>query len=268
MQIKTVQCPSFSMDYFCFGCGKEPLVVLPGISALRVADAADAVAAAYRLLAEDFTVYVFERRNDMPPVYPVRDMARDTVSAIRALGLGPICLFGASQGGMMAMEIAIEHPELVRRLILGSTSARVSPEQYRLFEHWIRLAEDGQAEALFLSFAEALYPPAVFEQVREEMIVAAKAATQENLRRFAIQAEGLKGFDLTGNLHQIACPVLVIGDKEDRVLGGDASCQIAELLQGRTDCELFLYDGYGHAAYDLAPDYRERMLRFLVPERD
>ena len=29
-----------------------------------------------------------------------------------------------------------------------------------------------------------------------------------------------------------------------------------------------MYDGYGHAVYDLAPDYRERMREFLIPENE
>ena len=28
-------------------------------------------------------------------------------------------------------------------------------------------------------------------------------------------------------------------------------------------CILCMYDGYGHAAYDMAPDYKERILEFL-----
>ena len=60
------------------------------------------------------------------------------------------------------------------------------------------------------------------------------------------------------------CPVLVIGSNDDKVLGGEASVQIMEALKGKSGCELFMYDGYGHVAYDLAPDYRERMMKFLA----
>ena len=42
---------------------------------------------------------------------------------------------------------------------------------------------------------------------------------------------------------------------------------IAEALQDRPECELYLYDGYGHAVYDLAPDYKQRMLNFFTRER-
>ncbi len=57
-----------------------------------------------------------------------------------------------------------------------------------------------------------------------------------------------------GELKKIQCPVLVIGSKDDRVLGSKASLLIANQIP---HSELFMYEGYGHAAYDTAPDYRE-----------
>ena len=56
--------------------------------------------------------------------------------------------------------------------------------------------------------------------------------------------------------------MLVIGSNDDNVLGGEASVKIYDKLKDHPGCELYMYDGYGHAVYDLAPDYRERMLNF------
>ena len=52
----------------------------------------------------------------------------------------------------------------------------------------------------------------------------------------------------------------MIGSKDDRVLGSKASLLIANQIP---HSELFMYEGYGHAAYDIAPDYRERMKKFF-----
>lgn len=261
MQIESIRTERFSMNYCRFGQGKRKLVILPGLSVQPVLAAGDAIAQAYELLTEDFTLYLFERRSNLPESYTVREMAEDTACAIRELGLGPVCLFGASQGGMMAMEIAIRHPELVERMILGSTSASVSPERYALFAQWIRLAREGKAEELYLGFSRALFPESVFEAYRAFFLDASKTVTKEELARFCILAEGLKDFDLRASLGQIACPVLVIGSEDDEVLGGEASRQIAGGIPGS---ELWMYEACGHAAYDVAPDYRERMLRFFT----
>ena len=264
MRIDTVRTESFTMDYMRFGTGRKTLVILPGLSVQSVMKFSDAVAESYRLLTDDFTVYLFERRNELPPSYSVYDMARDTAEAIRVLNLSGVYLFGVSQGGMIAMKIAADNPGLVASLILGSTSASVNQTQFSVIDEWIQFAKAGNAEGLYLSFGEKVYPESVFEQSRNILIDSAKTVTPEELSRFVILSEGTKDFDLSDDLKKIACPVLVIGSKDDKVLGGEASVKIFESLKDKPGCELFMYDGYGHAAYDTAPDYRERMLKFFL----
>ena len=263
MELSSVKTADFSMDYCRFGSGPNPLVILPGLSVQSVMGAAEAIAAAYRPLAEDFTIYVFDRRKELPPVYPVSEMARDTAEAFRLLGLRQSAVFGASQGGMIALSIAVEYPELVGKLVLGSSSAHVQPAQYRVLEEWIRLAQAGDREGLYLSFGRAVYPPAVFDAYREQLLRAAASVTEEELRRFVILARGAEGFDLTQKLDRLQCPVLAIGVLEDGVLDADATMEIAEKLEDRPDFRLYMYTGYGHAAFDTAPDYKARILRFL-----
>ena len=259
VQIKTAKWDGAEMDYFCFGRGKETLVIIPGLSVQSVMGSADAVAQQYASLTDAYTIYVLDRRKDLPAAYPMRDMAEDTAGALQALGLRQVNLFGASQGGMISMQIAIHH-----KLVLGSTTACVTDGQFVLFDQWIRLAAAGDAQALYLAFGEALYPKEIFEASQELLKDLAKSVTEEELRRFVVMAKALKGFDITRELSEIRCPALVIGSENDRVVGGEASRIIAERLRGHPGCELFMYDGYGHAAYDTAPDYRDRIARFLA----
>src|SRR5580765_2792805 len=54
----------------------------------------------------------------------VAGMARDAASLIDALRLGHVDLFGFSMGGHVAQQIAVDRPELVRRLVLVGTGPR------------------------------------------------------------------------------------------------------------------------------------------------
>ncbi len=264
MKIETVKADAFTMEYLRFGHGKDPLVILPGLSVQSVMGLGDLIAEAYQVLTEDFTIYLFDRRKELPDVYPIREMARDTAEALRALGIQNAALFGASQGGMIALCLAAEHPELVSRLVPGSSAARVDESRSKLFEGWIALAKAGKARELNLAFGEALYPKAVFEGARELLLSQVDSFTAEDLRRFVILAESLRDFDIRADLAKIACPVLVLGAKDDRVLGAEASREIFRLLPERPGSGLYLYEeGFGHAAFDTAPDYKERLLRFL-----
>ena len=264
IQIETVRTDTFTMDFFRFGRGDIPLVILPGLSVQSVMGAADAIAAAYRSLEDRFTIYVFDRRGELPPSYPVREMARDTAEAFRTLGLKDACVFGASQGGMIALVIAAEHPELIRKMVLGSTSAHVREPQYRVLEGWADLARKKDPVGLYLAFGSEIYPPEVFAQYRETLISAAQTVTEAELERFIILVEGTKGFNIVDELDRIRCPVLAVGVYEDSVLDSDATMEIAEKLDHRADFRLYMYVGFGHAAFDTAPDYRERMLKFFL----
>ena len=263
-EIKTVETGSCSMRYFQFGTGPKPMVSLPGLSVQSVMNAADAVANAYRSMAQDFTVTVFDRRAELPAVYAVSDMARDTAAAMSALGLGGAYLFGASQGGMIALLIALDHPELVRKLALGSTAARVAADRSGALSRWVGLAEQKDAVGLYLDFGEKLYPPGLFQMYRPALIETAQTVTDAELERFVTLSGGTAGFDVTDRLNEIACPVLVLGAADDAVLGEDA---FRELVDGRTKEPLFeayLYEGFGHAAFDTAPDYKKRLTQFFL----
>lgn len=267
IQTETFKTDRFSMDWFRFGEGKKTMVILPGLSVQSVMPLAGLVAEAYKMFAADYTVYMFDRRKELPASYSIIEMADDTAEAMRALGLSGADVMGASQGGMIAMTIAIRHPDLVHKLVLCSTAACVGDEQFSEIEKWIRLAKDGDREGLYLAFGEAVYPAEVFRQSRKAMTDAAKTVTDEELERFVVLAD-MRDFDVTADLKKIGCPVLVLGSMDDKVLGCGASFRIAENLNGQKGLALQMYDGYGHAAYDFAPGYKESILRFLSAEED
>ena len=256
------------MKFFRFGRGGRPLVILPGLSIQSVMRVAHMVRKEYEIMEEDFTVYVFDRREELPAAYPIREMARDTAAALRELGLHKVCLFGASQGGMIAQVIAVEQPELVERLVLASTSACVEEEVFRVIGHWIRLASERDGVGLYLDSSEKIYPKEMFERNRRAIEAAGETVTEEEFTRFIILAEGIRGFDITEELPEIRCPVLLIGARDDAVLGAAATGQIAEHMGAGADVQVHMYDGYGHVCYDTAPDCRERIHQFLMHIED
>ena len=158
------------------------------------------------------------------------------------------------------MQIAVDRPKAVSKLALGSTSPRVDAKSYKTIEKWADLAEKGDAVGLYLDFAEKIYPTRIFEAGREVFMSSAAKASKEELLRFAVLAEGTKDFDLSERLSEIKCPTLVILSEDDRVIDPRS----AALFEGSKNFETFVYEsGYGHAAYDLAPDYKERLMRFF-----
>ena len=161
--ICTVKTDDFEMDYCSFGKGDRVFVTIPGLAIQRVMGAKDAIAENYKLFSDDFTAYVFDRRKDIPDDYSIEDMADDTALAMKKLGLKDTYMFGASQGGMIAMVIAIKNPELVKKLVLGSTSSHIHTSQRTVLDKWIALAEKKDKKALCSEYGKEIYPPEVFE---------------------------------------------------------------------------------------------------------
>ena len=60
-------------------------------------------------------------------------------------------------------------------------------------------------------------------------------------------------------LDKIQCPVFVIGGMQDKVTGGEALIEIADKL----GCESYIYNDLGHAAYEEAKDFNQRIYDFL-----
>lgn len=264
VQVETVKTHGVEMDYCRFGQGGRNLVIIPGLSVQSIMPLAEMIADAYGELTEDFTVYVFDRRKELPEGYRIEDAAGEIADAVRELNLGAVDLFGTSQGGMIAMKLTIDHPELVHRLVIGSSAPAIPAVYAGCFEEWRRLAVQGDVEKLYLAFGEKVYTPEVFAQLRQMFINSAKTVTPGELARFVILLDCMKGMDLSEELAGITCPVLVIGSEDDNVLGVEASKQIYHGLKEQPENELYIYNGYGHAAYDCAPDYRTRIHRFLI----
>ena len=248
------------MNYLKFGSGNKTLVMIPGLSVQSVLLLGDAVKNAFRQYENNLTFYLIDRREDLPSVYTVVDMAKDTAEKMKELGLKDVCLFGASQGGMIAMLIAAWYPELVQKLVLGSTACHVLEEGLPVLNNWIRLAEEKRGADLYLDFGEKIYPKSLFEQWRNLLEAAGKSVTDAEFERFVILAKGTYGFDARPELSKIKCPVLVMGSEDDAVLGAEGSREIAHLL----GCQIHMYKNYGHACYDTAPDFKERMVKFFA----
>jgi len=79
------------------------------------------------LLSHSFQVIYFDNRgtglSDKPDMlYTIPVMADDAAGLLRHLAIRQAHVFGVSMGGMIAQELALRHPQMVRRLVLGCTS--------------------------------------------------------------------------------------------------------------------------------------------------
>ena len=246
-------------DYIRFGRGKKPLIMIQGLNTRGIKGAALSLAYMYRIFAKEYTVYLFDRR---PVVYDgitVRDMAADIASAMDALDLRNADVFGTSQGGMIAQYLAIDRPDLVRKLVLAVTLSRNNDTVKQVVGDWIEMAERGDMKRFVLDMAEKMYSETYVKKYRPLMPLLIILQKPKDVRRFVILAKSCLTCDTYDILDKIKCPTLVIGGKQDNVVSGVASEEISEKL----GCALHMYENLGHAAYEEAQDFNQMVYDFL-----
>ena len=249
------------MYYVSFGTGEKCLVALPGLSdgLATVKGKALVLSAPYRRYLRDYTVYMFSRKNDMPDGYSIRDMAKDQVLAMKALGIGPACLLGVSQGGMIAQYIAVDYPEMVSRLILAVTAPNANAVVQDTVTGWIQMARRGDHTTLMVDTAEKMYSDSYLRKNRKFFPLLAGFTKPRTYDRFLKNALAILDFDCRSEISGIRCPTLIIAGSEDHTVGSEAAAELNRAIRGS---ELYVYEGLGHGLFEEAKDFYARVLEF------
>ena len=251
------------IDVIVFGEGPRPFVIIPGMSVAQLVQSAVLIENAFKeSFSKAFTMYLMDAREDMYEGYRIEDMARDCADAMKELGVSHACVFGASQGGMIAQVLAAKYPELIDKVIIGSAAYHNNDVSRDTFTAWIRLSNAGDIVEANRGIFRRIHSPQKLKDNADAFRVLEREGSVKEFAHYAVMARACLEFDGTDYLEalsKIKDRILVIGDKTDNVFTGDASVELAEKI----GCELFMYDGYGHTVYDSAPDYQSRMKEFF-----
>lgn len=168
----------------------------------------------------EYQVMVFDARghgqSEKPPgPYSIPLFAQDTAALIRALDLGPTHVVGISMGGMIAFQLALDAPDLVRSLaIVNSWPEMVVRTWQERLQIWQRalivqlLGMRKMGEVL----GERLFPKP--EQAALQEIFVERWAENDK-RAYQHSMRALVGWSVSDRLEAIICPVLVVAADQD-----------------------------------------------------
>ena len=251
-----------SVTCISFGRGDRPLVMIPGLRLSGIEGSKTILAGYYRIFADDYRVYIFDRKDELPGKCTIHGFAEDLAEAMGTMGIEDAYVFGASQGGMIAMDLAINHPDLVRKMVLGVTAARTNDTIREVIGSWSDMVREGSLEDVARDYMYKGFSEKYIRKYKLFMPLAVKAQKLMPAERFLKLAAACLNFDLYDELDRIKCPVLVLGGAEDKIVTGEASMEIAD----RLGCESYLYQGLSHEAYNEAKDFNQRIYDFFAKD--
>jgi pimeloyl-ACP methyl ester carboxylesterase len=202
----------------------------------------------------------------------IEAMARDAITFTDALGLTTIDVVCHSMGGLVAQEVALARPDLVRRLVLVGTGPR-GGEGIGARPDWV-----GKLFARKYQRQEDMWLPILFAPTRtsqaagrayiERIVARADRDTPVSdqsiaAQRAAIAAYGAAKDPSYANLKGLELPVLVVNGTDDIIIPTINSYILQQFLP---DAELILYPDAGHGSHFQYPGLFVRHARIFLDD--
>jgi pimeloyl-ACP methyl ester carboxylesterase len=247
------------MNYKVEGKGK-PLVMIMGFGSPR-----SAWSSQVSFFKNKFRVITFDNRgagkSDKPAgPYTTRMMAADVVKLMDYLDIKIADIVGASMGGMIAQELAINYPEKVSRLVLACTYAcqdNISgdaPEQAELIGLSPRKMQAAMAKLACNK------PINKFIIGNIAMVMSLFMGNAANIGIEA-QAAACAGHNTVDRLSLVKSPTLVIVGTKDRIIKPVSSEVIAQNIPGSI---LVKIEGGSHMFFmENKKEFNQRVFDFL-----
>jgi pimeloyl-ACP methyl ester carboxylesterase len=251
-----------NINYRVEGKG-EPLVMIMGFSSPMIGWYYQAP-----FFRRHYRVVTFDNRgvgeSDKPKgPYSTRMMAEDTVHLMDNLGIEKANMMGASMGGMIAQEIAINHPERVNKLVLASTYAiqdETSGSTSEMAKQALLPPEKMANAMISLAFNKPLYrfTFSLLSRVGSMFAAATDTVGIEG------QREACANHNTLERLHLIRTSTLVIVGTGDRLIKPVSSDVIASRIPGSS---LVKVEGGSHTfMVEMRDAFNREVLNFLTGE--
>jgi pimeloyl-ACP methyl ester carboxylesterase len=248
----------------CLAVGEgPPLVVFPGLArdsdneGLRIQNRQRAT---YRRLASVTlrTVYLMHRPRQMVPGTTMAEIAAAQATAIRSCFTEPVDVLGISTGGAIALQLAVDHPSLVRKLVVAGAASWLGESGRQRLRKYGALISQGKSGACVL--ASVLAPKML--RGPAALLLWALSWQERHLdptdMLTTIHAEC--EFDVTSRLGAITAPTLVVAGERDHAFSPELFRITAN---GIPNSCLLLYPRRGHIGALLDPRFGRDVGAFL-----
>jgi pimeloyl-ACP methyl ester carboxylesterase len=218
--------------------------------------------------APRYRVVVFDvrghGRSDKPTgPYSVPLFAQDAAALIRALEAAPAHVVGISMGGMIALQLAVDEPALVRSLVVVNSGPELVVRTFRerlmilqrfLIVRLLRMRKMGEV------LSQRLFPRPDQAPLRQ-MFVERWAENDPRAYREAMRA--LVGWSVADRLGDIRCPTLVIASDQDYTPVSAKEAYVARMPNARL---VVIPDAHHAVTVERPEEFNQALLDFLAQQ--
>ena len=255
----TLQFDNKKVDYIKFGTGKRIMVLIPGMSFNPLKGTGLYASKKYQLFSNEFTVYLIDKIRKIPKNYTNVDISEDYAKAFEMLNIKDAYVLAISHGGVISEYLAINHPELIKKLVLGVTLAYNNDTFEKAVHHWLKLAKDNKQGELIVDTLRKTRSDEYNLRFDRLYPLIEKFSNHFKLSKYISLLEASISEFPNDRIRFIKCPVLVLGGMKDKIVTAEASYQIARKLK----CPIHMYEDLGHSAYNETKDFNMKVLEFF-----
>ncbi|WP_158972508.1 pyrimidine utilization protein D [Paraglaciecola sp. L3A3] len=221
-------------------------------------------------LESDYRVIVYDQNGTgrspatLPEDYSIESMADELLDLLDYLQITACHFVGHALGGLVGLQIALQRPRLLQRLVLINAWSSPNPHTLRCFRVRKSLLDNSPPEMYLQAQALFLYPPDWImdnvERLEQEERHMLQAFPDKHNLLARIQA--LSQFDIEADLAKITTATLIIANKDDMLVPWQRSEVLARYL---VNSELAVFDYGAHACTVTTPSViNDRLLTYLA----
>ena len=147
--------------------------------------------------------------------YSMSLFAKDTAELIKSLGVGSVHVVGISLGGMIAFQLAVDHPELIKSMVIVNSGpelvVRTLKERWQVFMRFAIVRLMGMSK-MGEVLSKRLFPKDGHENLRQ-LFVARWA--ENDIRAYLDTMRAIVGWSVADKIKNIKMPVLVVAADKD-----------------------------------------------------
>lgn len=238
------------MDYVVLGDGPASILSIPGGPGSEVPTGAFGrmiLGLNKTYLDAGYSVWHVTRPRNMPAGHTVEDMAADYAQFVRdELGGQVDLVVGQSYGGMIALYLAANHPDVARYVVVAVASAEITASGTDLDVQWATARAEGRtadAGAAFLEYVVAGPRWAWLRRLGGPLVGRLFDHSATPIGDLLVEARAEAAYDARAVLGRIDVPVLMVCGDADRFFSVESVEQTAAAIR---DCTLLWYRGRGH----------------------